>query len=170
MNTVEVGPLQESEIPEFRRLAEVIWGQTYRGIISDEQITYMLNLIYSHDRIAGHINAGNPVFAARAGNTLVGYSHVLLDAHHSKLDKLYVEASVQRHGIGRLLLAAAERFAIQSDCSLMTLSVHKNNHRAIRAYGKYGFEIVATHREDIGNGFVMDDFILLKDLVNHSAS
>lgn len=164
MSKVEVGFLDEGEIDRLISLADEIWHNTYKDILSEAQIAYMLALIYAADRLRTQVDAGHPIFVARVGLELVGYTHVLIEGHHSKLDKLYVAADLQGHGVGRLLLETAERFARDCMCSVMSLQVHKNNHKAIQAYGKFGFEVVSTYKEDIGAGFVMDDFIMIKEL------
>lgn len=38
------------------------------------------------------------------------------------------------------------------------LTVNKNNVKAIRAYEKTGFKNIGSLVQDIGNGFVMDDY------------
>jgi ribosomal protein S18 acetylase RimI-like enzyme len=42
--------------------------------------------------------------------------------------------------------------------------VNKRNRNAIAAYEKYGFRIVDSVVKDIGGGFVMDDYIMSKDV------
>jgi ribosomal protein S18 acetylase RimI-like enzyme len=42
--------------------------------------------------------------------------------------------------------------------------VNKRNERAINSYRKYGFAVRETVVDDIGGGFVMDDFIMEKKL------
>ena len=46
----------------------------------------------------------------------------------------------------------------------MTLRVNRNNINAVAAYERFGFGIVATNKKDIGGGYVMDDYLMLKDL------
>ena len=41
----------------------------------------------------------------------------------------------------------------------MYLTVNKGNLRAVRAYEKFGFVRTEEQVSDIGNGFVMDDFV-----------
>ena len=48
--------------------------------------------------------------------------------------------------------------------SHLSLRVNKNNHQALAAYQKYGFSRASDVIEDIGGGFVMDDYILTKTL------
>ena len=47
-------------------------------------------------------------------------------------------------------------------CEAMYLTVNKHNDLGIRAYLGKGFETIDAVETDIGNGFVMDDFIMEK--------
>jgi ribosomal protein S18 acetylase RimI-like enzyme len=49
-------------------------------------------------------------------------------------------------------------------CTTLILAVNKRNEKAIAAYRKQGFAVRDSVCVDIGNGFVMDDFIMAKPL------
>ena len=79
-----------------------------------------------------------------------------------KLDKLYVHPERQRQGFGgRLIDHVCER-ARNLACDKVVLAVNKRNHNAIAAYRKHGFSIAETVVKDIGGGFVMDDYVMVK--------
>ena len=44
------------------------------------------------------------------------------------------------------------------------LAVNKRNDKAIGSYKKYGFIVREAITDDIGHGFVMDDFVMEKVL------
>jgi RimJ/RimL family protein N-acetyltransferase len=46
----------------------------------------------------------------------------------------------------------------------LILSVNKRNTKAITAYKRNGFAIVESVVTDIGGGFVMDDYVMAKEL------
>lgn len=165
MAPITVALLKEANIDTLKDLAESIWTIAYRDIISAAQIRYMIDRLYHPDLLREQVANGNPLFGAYSGDDLVGYGHVFIDGHQSRLDKLYVETLYQGLGIGRKLVEEAERFALGCDCSLMTLRVNRNNINAVAAYERFGFGIVATNKKDIGGGYVMDDYLMLKDLV-----
>ena len=48
----------------------------------------------------------------------------------------------------------------------LVLNVNKRNEKAIRAYRRNGFTIVESEKIDIGNGFVMDDYVMAKELAS----
>jgi ribosomal protein S18 acetylase RimI-like enzyme len=169
MNAMSIGLLPTDEIQSLRPLAELVWTTTYQHIISKEQISYMLDRFYATERLIELVAAGNPLFGAWVGSDLVGYAHLFMEGHQSQLDKLYVSPLFQRIGVGRGLFEAVKQTALQADCSLMTLRVNRNNTSAIEVYQRLGFGIIATHKKDIGGGFVMDDYLMLMDLIPSEA-
>jgi diamine N-acetyltransferase len=48
----------ESDIPAISELAEKIWWPSYRNIISDEQISFMLNDMYSAKSLVEQMSSG----------------------------------------------------------------------------------------------------------------
>jgi len=165
MVPISIGLLNDANTDALKDLAESIWKVTYSNIISPSQIRYMLDRLYDPALLRDQVRSGNPLFGAYSGETLVGYAHLFIEGHHAQLDKLYVDTLHQGNGIGRKLVAQAVKFAICSDCSLMTLRVNRNNVNAVAAYEQMGFAIVSTHKKDIGGGYVMDDYLMLMDLM-----
>jgi len=81
-----------------------------------------------------------------------------------KLHKLYLLPEMHGRGLGSLLLQHVEREVRAGAGHRLVLSVNKRNARAIAAYRRNGFDIADSVVTDIGNGFVMDDYIMAKDL------
>jgi len=157
----------EADLGAVAALAGVIWRRHYPGIISHEQIEYMLEHGYSHEALSRFIREeGAGLALARDGGRLVGFGayHRVDEPHELKIEKLYVHQDAQRRGIGSRLIAAVEAAARARHCKTLILNVNKNNVQAIRAYQKNGFTIRESVVVDIGNGFVMDDYIMAKAL------
>lgn len=162
---IAVGPLALDEAEALAELARKIWHAHYPGIISVEQIDYMLRERYKPGLIKQTLARGDRWLAARAGGALLGFAHgyALMEGDY-KLDKLYVHPDYQRHGIGHLLLELMIEGARRHGSRRMVLRVNRNNAKAIAAYRKYGFEILVPVVEEIGKGFVMDDYVMTKEL------
>lgn len=166
MTQISVGFLPIEEIEKLIDLAQNIWTATYEHILPPGQVDFMLDLLYSPDRLRQEIADGHPMFSAFLGDEMIGFAHLFIEGHQARLDKLYVSPFFQRMGVGRSLVDAASGHAIRADCSLMTLRVNRANATAIAAYEKMGFGIIATNKKDIGAGYVMDDYLMLVDLVS----
>jgi GNAT superfamily N-acetyltransferase len=162
---IEISPLHLDEADALAALARTIWNVAYRDIISQAQIDYMLDQRYKPGLIRQLLARGDLWLAARAGDELVGFAHghTLGDGDY-KLDKLYVHTDWQRHGIGGELIRAVAERARRHGHDRLVLRVNRQNQPAINAYLKHGFKVATLVVEDIGEGFVMDDYVMLMDL------
>lgn len=165
MTEFAIRALTPADIPTLAALARKTWLAHYPGIISLEQIDYMLAQRYSPDGILASLPHSR-WDGAWADSALLGFSHALPDRDPPgsvdawKLDKLYVDPAHQRMGIGAALLQAARQHAIDSGARLLRLRVNRHNTAALAAYARYGFRTVREDVLDIGQGFVMDDYVM----------
>lgn len=164
---IAVARARHDQLPEVQQLAGVIWRAHYPGIITPEQIEYMLERGYAPDVLAGFL-AGNDrgLELATVDGTLAGFAawYVAENRSEAKLDKLYVLQSRQRHGLGGRLIAKAGALAHAAGARTLVLNVNKHNVQAIRAYEKHGFAVREAVVVDIGRGYVMDDYVMTKAL------
>lgn len=165
MDEIEISPLRLDEADAVVELAGRVWRAHYPGIIGGEQIEYMLAQRYRPVLVRQFIARGDVWLAARAGAELVGFAHghPLVEGDY-KLDKLYVQTELQRHGIGGALIRALAERAEKQGYSRLVLRVNRQNQNAINAYLKQGFTVQTIYLEDIGGGHVMDDYVMIKDL------
>ena len=158
------------QIETTARLARTIWTHHYVPIIGPEQVEYMLDRIQSAGAIKEQIESGYGYYLLYDNDNAVGYIALLEDRLHHKLmiSKIYVEATKQGKGYGNQLLEFTKKKALQKDIQTIWLTVNRHNSNSINWYQKRGFEIVDEKKFDIGNGFVMDDYVLevaTKDLL-----
>jgi ribosomal protein S18 acetylase RimI-like enzyme len=157
----------EVDLPSIAALAGVIWRACYRGIISDEQIEYMLKRMYSIETMRDEILREAIRYERLViEEEFVGFASYgpAGQAETFKLHKLYLHPDRQGRGLGSLLLRHCEREARQAGARWLTLNVNKRNTRAIDVYQKGKFRITESVVVDIGGGFVMDDFVMAKEL------
>ncbi len=158
---------RRDQLPEVARLARVIWHAHYPGIISVEQIDYMLERGYALDALARFLDdPGRGLELAIVDGAIAGFAawYLTEDPESAKLDKLYVLPSRQRLGLGRRLIACVEDRARAAGAATLILNVNKQNGQAIAAYRKHGFAIREAVVVDIGGGHVMDDYVMAKPL------
>lgn len=162
---INLGLLRLDEAEALVDLAGRIWRAHYPAIIPPAQIEYMLASRYKPGLVRQLLARGDLWLAARAGDELIGFAHghTLQDGDY-KLDKLYVHSDWQRHGIGGRLIAELARHARSHAATRLVLRVNRQNQVAIQAYLKHGFQVATLMFEDIGGGFVMDDYVMTKDL------
>jgi len=167
IEALTIVPATEADLAAVAALAGVVWRRHYPGIITHEQIDYMLEHGYSHEVLSTFIaEEGSGLELARAGNRLVGFGAYQRknSPRELKLEKLYIHQDFQGRGVGSRLIAKIESAARAQGCSALILNVNKNNVQAIRAYERNGFAVREAIVVDIGNGFVMDDYIMAKSL------
>src|SRR5687767_13901398 len=81
------------------------------------------------------------VLVAEFSGRIAGYSLALFrpGSHVARLYSIAVDPTFGRAGIGRALLAAAERAVLERECFIMRLEVHQANERAARLYRQAGY-------------------------------
>lgn len=164
---VTISPAQVADVAIVAELAHRIWHRHYPGIISVGQIEYMLARGYASPALAKFLDdEGSGLVVARQDGAPVGFAAWQRTDRPatSKLDKLYVLQELHRRGVGRLLVAHVEREARADGATTLVLNVNKDNAGAIAAYRRLGFSVREEVVVDIGNGYVMDDYVMAKAL------
>jgi len=159
--------VEAGDVERLAALAREIWYAHYSPIISAAQIEYMLAQRYHFDVVLAELRRDGVWWdKLMIAGGMAGFASYFLTgvAGEMKLDKLYVHPRHQRRGYGGMMVARACEVARGQGCSRLALAVNKNNRSAIAAYLKHGFSVTDTVVKDIGNGFVMDDYIMEKAL------
>jgi diamine N-acetyltransferase len=153
-------------LPEIAKLAALIWRAHYPGIISAAQIEYMLAQMYDVGMMRRELESGIAYDRLLVNEILCGFASYgpTPVANEIKLHKVYIHLECQRRGLASTLLRHVESFARQRGFDTIVLTVNKKNEKAIAAYRKHGFVIRESIVADIGGGFVMDDFVMVKML------
>lgn len=146
------------------QLADTIWREHYTPIIGASQVSYMLNKFQSAEAIEMQVNGGMHYYLIFYGSHPAGYFAFEKKIDELFLSKFYVEKTYRGKGIGKAAMALIIREAKHMECTRISLTVNKNNTGAILAYEKLGFHNLGGVVQDIGEGYVMDDFLLIKSL------
>lgn len=163
---VSLEPLRLIDTPQIGTLAKRIWREHYTSFISEAQIEYMLRGKYGEDDLSRDIGAPDRWFEVlRVEGVLVGFLRcVLKSADQLKLEEIYLASTQRGMGFGHMLLERAEWRARDLGCSTIMLYVNKRNKVAVQAYLRSGFVVHDEAVFDIGGGFVMDDYLMVKHL------
>jgi len=154
----------ETDIPLLRDLAERTWRSSYADILTTEQMDYMLGWMYAPEQISRELRDGVVWEIAESEGAPMAFLSVTLEGDEAKLNKLYVLPEHQGRGIGSVLLRHIESLVASRGAWSIWLQVNKQNERARRAYEHAGYRVERAAVFDIGGGFVMDDFILRREL------
>ncbi len=167
MNNLELIKINQKDISELQADARAVWMECFPDILSYEQIEYMLNWMYSEDTIKHEIEHENINYyfilheGAKLGFCSLGpYSGV---AGRAKLHKIYLYPEFHGKGFGSTSIMKIFALAQEQGYDSICLNVNKNNQSAIKAYERNGFIVETSVVNDIGNGYVMDDYVMLKE-------
>lgn len=155
--------ISQQQILSVEALAREIWTEHYTPIIGRDQVEYMLGEFQSDKAISAQIKTeGYRYFLMEAKGRYIGYMAVQPRGEELFLSKIYVEASRRGKGFGKRAIQFLENLASTLHLRKISLTVNKNNMKSIKAYEKMGFNNLGPVVQDIGNGFIMDDFKMEK--------
>ena len=159
----------DGQLKTIESLAWKIFPETYRELIPPGQIPYMMKLMYDQAVLGKEIAGGMKYALIADGETPIGYIswHTADDGSTKfmRLEKLYLDFAYHGRSIGNLGLLFVIEKARQAGAAYISLNVNKGNLRAQNAYCRAGFYRWRSEKEDVGNGFFKDDYIMRYDLV-----
>lgn len=160
-NNIEFKRATFDDIELIQELAKEIWYSHYPNIITIEQIDYMLDMMYSSRQIAKEIEDDFNWYLISYENEYVGYIAFCFDENRDiKLNKLYIKLDYHGKGLGQESLKFVLNQSKVLGAKKLYLTVNKSNTKAIKAYERFGFSKERSAVFDIGNGYVMDDYVM----------
>lgn len=144
------------------QLAHKIWNQHYVPIIGQDQVDYMLGKFQDFEAISNQIKNGYEYFVIFNQNIPSGYLALVPNQNDKKLmiSKIYVDSDFRGLGLGSKLMEFTLETAKEGTFECVWLTVNKNNIKTIEWYKSKGFIIKQKIEMDIGNGFIMDDYLM----------
>lgn len=156
---VELKPVTTEELDLLMPLVREIWTEVFIPIIGSDQVDYMLANYQSKENIQEELKNGAQYLLIYYKNKPVGYTAYENKLEYLYLSKLYLHQSTRGKGLSSQVFNWYENLAKGRK---LHLNVNQGNERAIAVYEHRGFEKIGERYVDIGQGFVMDDFIYEK--------
>lgn len=164
--SVTVRTASEEDIELLQRLAEESWWPTYSTLISNEQIEYMLQALYSSDVLRKLMQTGEQKFLILYEDlkpcAFAAYSFVDREEPVVKINKLYIVPSSHKKGYGKTLLNKIKQIVRSHNVRFIELKVNRNN-PARHFYERMGFTILREEDVEIGT-YWMNDYVMRYDL------
>ena len=149
--------IEVKNITKLANLASEIWHEYWPCILTSEQIDYMVDKFQSENAIINQIeNENYTYYFLKVDGNVAGYTGVSNRGDYLFLSKLYIKKEFRHKGYGKKAFEEIKKLGFNR----IQLTVNKYNKNTIDAYLKYGFKIINKAVTDIGNGFVMDDYIM----------
>ena len=148
------------EMVDISTIASIVWPFAYKNILSQEQIKYMLDKFLSVDAIEKAIEDGYRfVLLIDDDKVKMGFISYKFEDDEIFLSKVYILPNFQNKGLLKEVIANLAQFKQN-----IRLTVNKHNTNAIKAYEHLGFKRIKSVKTDIGNGFYMDDYVMLLEV------
>lgn len=152
------------DIALIRQLAWDIWPVTYEPILGEQQVTYMLNLLYNEQTIREQMENHIEYIIVHDGPKAVGFAAFGVEEPGVyKLHKIYVLPSQQGKGTGRYIINELAAAMKKKGARALRLNVNRYNKARI-FYEKMGFSVIREEDIDIGKGYFMNDYVMEKSL------
>ena len=152
-------------LSEVAAMADVVWHEYFPCILTDGQIDYMVERFQSERAMREQVSEKGYRYAfIMDGDVRVGYTGISVSDRKLFISKLYLLKENRGKGYGTAALQMLFDLAREEGLRSAYLTVNKYNDRAIRTYRANGFETIQSIVTDIGEGFVMDDFVMEKIL------
>lgn len=147
-------------------LAREIQIPYFTPMIGKEQIVYMLDLFLSEAAVKKSLEQGYQYRLVKYHDEICGYFAVCPEKDKLFLSKFYLKEEFRGKGIGRKMMEEVCRLG--NGLQSVYLTVNKQNHGPIAVYKALGFSVIDSVETDIGNGYIMDDYIMEKPLISRT--
>jgi len=153
-----------TDIDSVADLAHQIWNRHFVPIVGQEQVDYMLAKFQSASAISEQIVNGYQYYIVMDHGQRVGYFAIVPCPNESsaQLSKIYIKHDQRGRGLGKAIIAFVEECCVNIGIRRLWLTVNRHNRGPISFYIHMGFTKAESFIQDIGRGFVMDDYKMVK--------
>ena len=162
MNIREV--FSEADIRRLTKVAREVWREANTAFCTPEQVEYMIEKFQSFEAISGQLVHGYRYFLIEEDGEILGYFGVQPQDERLFLSKFYILKQNRGRGLFSVGLDYMCALSREGEMGAIYLTVNRNNSHAYEVYLAKGFKVIAEECADIGFGFVMDDYIMEKEV------
>ena len=149
-----------AQIQRMSRLATTIVKDYFDPLIGAAQNDYMIARFQTPDAIAAQLaNGYEYFFISDEAGCILGFLAYVREPERLYLSKFYLQKDQRGHGYSRTMRDFVIQAAVNAGLSHIELNVYKHNDATLAAYEALGFTRLRAEANDIGNGFVMDDYV-----------
>lgn len=151
----------DEQITELCELAKKIWNEYSICFITQDQIDYMLEKFQSEQAVKAQISFQKyQYYFLEEDGENIGYFAVQRQKDNLFLSKIYIDKDHRGKGFARKAFNnAIVKIAAELELPKITLTVNKYNIPSVCVYEKLGFVRIDSVETDIGNGYIMDDYV-----------
>ncbi len=157
---MEIITVSPEMIKETSAFAQDVFIDYYNNLIGNAQAVYMADLFLSQEAIAQLIQDGAVFRIVRENDQIIGFCEYKKEEERVFLSKLYAHRRYRGKGIGRLMFDDVVSYTKKNGLKKIYLTVNKGNTPSYEIYLHLGFKVIDSVVNDIGSGYVMDDYIM----------
>lgn len=153
-------PLQIQTVAE---IAEIVWHETYDPILPEGQTEYMIEQFQSAEAVQKQLDEkGYIYFLLCCDDRDAGFFALVSNEAGSEmmLSKIYLLKEFRGKGGVKKAFDFIKSTAENRKLKRIWLTVNKENIHAQNVYRHFGFDICGKQTADIGQGYVMDDYLM----------
>lgn len=156
------------DIALIHQLAWIVFPHTYKELLSQGQIDFMMDWMYSEENLHKQMTEdGHVYYLAFQNDEPAGYLSIQPEGEHTyHLQKIYVLPSFQGMKLGKQLFNQAINAIKElhpAPCQ-MRLNVNRYNTKAVEFYQRMNMKKIFEGDFDIGHGYLMTDYIMALDI------
>ena len=163
MEFVRLQPNDEQGVRDMSAMAEKIVREHFDPIIGKEQNDYMIAMFQTPEAIHHQLEHGYRYYFVLEDNRKIGFLAFYPKQDVMYLSKFYLYRSERGKGYSREMLDFVKRNALNEGLKAIELNVNRFN-MAVQVYEKLGMHVIRTEKNDIGDGYYMDDYVFRLDL------
>ena len=161
---MEICTLTPERYETFSSFAGSVFVDYYTSLIGKKQADYMVSLFLSPEAIKELCAKGAIFRILQEDGRMLGFCEYLKEEDRVFLSKLYVRKEERHRGLGKILYEDCVRYTKEIGLNKIYLTVNKYNTPSYEIYLHLGFKVIDAVVNDIGNSYVMDDYIMEKEL------
>lgn len=162
MNIREIN--SDADIRRMVKVAREVWREANVSFSTPAQVEYMIEKFQSFEAVSGQLMLGYRYFLVEEDGEILGYFGVQPQGGRLFLSKFYIRRENRGRGIFSLGISRMKELCSETGLTAIYLTVNRNNTHAYDVYLHSGFKVIAEEVNDIGCGFVMDDYIMQLDI------
>ena len=168
---MQIRKLDITDLENLQKISITTFRETFEEVNSEEDMQKYLDENLSLERLKNELeNLDSEFYFIENENKNLGYLKLNFGnaqtenfkKNHLEIERIYVLKAFLGQKIGQILFDKAIEIGREKNLEYVWLGVWEENHRAIRFYGKNGFEIFGKHDFVLGEDVQTDLLMKMK--------
>mgnify|MGYP001366481958 FL=1 len=168
---MKIRKINIDDLETLRNLSIQTFKETFEEVNTEEDMQKYLDENLSIEKLKTELeNPNSEFYFAENNDEILGYLKLnfkdaqteKLEENHFEIERIYVLKAFLGQKIGQILFDKAIEIGREKNLEYVWLGVWEENHRAIRFYGKNGFEIFGKHDFVLGEDVQTDLLMKMK--------